>query len=364
MRRPMKIIAEIGVNHDGSVDRARSLIDLSADCGADYAKFQIFQASELATQTAALAAYQETPGQPASQVDMLRTLELGREDFCLLAEHCAARGIAFLATPFDLASAAFLTEELNCREVKVGSGDCDNIVLLIALAATGAKLIVSTGMSTLADVELAVDAVSYGALLHERGERWDPLHPPTPEALREARSRLREDVAQRLTLLHCTSEYPAEHASLNLAAIPVLRSAFGVPVGLSDHSRDHVAAIASVVLGSTVIERHITDDRTARGPDHAASLEGADFAEMVAQIRAAEVALSTGRKSPSAGEVAIRSVARKKIVAAREIAPDEPLTLANLTLKRASAGLEAGRILQVVGRTSGRRLAPDEPVVL
>ena len=359
----MRIIAEIGVNHDGSEARAIELVEACARAGADAAKFQIFSTDALVTRDAGRAAYQADALGAGSQADMLRRLELGPDAFRRIADACGTCGIEFLATPFDPHSARFLIDDLGARTVKVGSGDLDNLPLLIALAMRGVAMIVSTGMSSLGEIEDAVDAVAWGRLMHERGERATDRFPPRDER-RAARGALRGSLADTLTLLHCTSEYPAAHDTLNMTMIPTLGAAFRLPVGFSDHSTDDTAAIMAVCMGATVIERHVTHDRAAEGPDHAASLDPAGLARMVAAVRDAVAALGSGRKVMSGGEAGVRAVARKRVLAARPIRRGETIALADVALKRAASGPAARELEHLIGRPAARDLAPDEPVAV
>ena len=359
----IKIIAEIGVNHDGQLDRALSLIGACAEAGADYAKFQAFRTDDVLSADAERAAYQTDRLGEGTQADMVRALELSPNDFRAVVAECKARGITFLATPFDDASLDLIVDDLGSRTVKIGSGDLDNLPLLVRAAAKGVDMIVSTGMATLGEIEIAVGALCHGRALHEAGRSPSLTSFPSREELLGARERLASP-PDFLTLLHCTSEYPVKHNTLNMGMIGLLRRAFDVRVGFSDHSTDHVAAVMAVALGSKVLERHITYDRAAKGPDHAASLSPEEFAEMVRQVRAAEVAMGPGRKVMSEGERGVRRVARKRIVARRSIAAGERIGLDAIAFKRAREGMEAGQVFDVLDRPAARDLAPDEALVV
>lgn len=360
----MKIIAEIGVNHDGDVARALALVESCKRLGADYAKFQVFDSSKLVTKDAKRAAYQAEALGEGTQQDMLRKLELGNDDFRRIHAHCEKIGIAFLATPFDLDAARFLIDDLGCGTVKVGSGDLDNLPLLLTIASRGVDMIVSTGMSDYDEVTLSVGAIAYGRMMHARGEKFGlESRFPGTEDMRQA---LAAGAPSGLTLLHCTSEYPATHPTLNMRAITAMREMFApIPIGFSDHSTDDVAAIMAVCFGAVMIERHITYDRTAVGPDHAASLDEPAFARMIEAIRTAEAALgfAEGRKVMSSGEKAIRGIARKRLVAGRDLKAGETLTLANTLLKRAPDGIAAGRIGEVLGKELAADASQDTPIV-
>lgn len=327
------IIAEAGVNHDGSAADAHALVDAAADAGADVVKFQTFRAERLVTATAARAAYQvRTTGSDAPQLAMLRALELPHEAHVALAAHARDRGIAFASTAFDCESLDFLAT-LAPPFVKVPSGELTNLPYLRHVATSGRPVLLSTGMATLGDVEAALDALEQAGC---------------------ARS--------LVTLLHCTTEYPAPMASVNLRALATLRSAFGTAVGYSDHTAGIEVPVAAVAVGATVIEKHLTLDRTRPGPDHAASLEPGEFAAMVRAIRNVESALGDGIKRPSDGERANARVARRSIVAARTIRAGERLTADALTTRRPGTGLSPMRWDDVIGRVATRDYAADEAI--
>jgi N-acetylneuraminate synthase len=358
-----KIIAEIGVNHDGDLDRALALVDCCARLGVDYAKFQIFSAAKLVTDSAERADYQVKAVGVGSQRDMLRKLELSEADFRCIHDRCRSVGIKFLATPFDYDAACFLIEDLNCDTVKIGSGDMDNAPLLMAIASRGADMIVSTGMSDEREIEQACKFIAYGRTLHRKGLPFGPTSNYPSQAILDLD--FNHSKAEGLTLLHCTSEYPAAHAALNMQAISAMFSQFSpIPLGFSDHSTDDVAAIMAVTLGAVLIERHLTYDRAAAGPDHAASLDEAGFARMIAAVSLTEAALGQngGRKSLSVGEQAIRRIARKKVVAGRNLKAGEILTLANTTLKRAPRGIAAGQMGTVLGKQLRADVSADTPI--
>jgi N-acetylneuraminate synthase/N,N'-diacetyllegionaminate synthase len=320
------VIAEGGVNHNGDVELAQRLVDAAADAGADAVKFQTFSADALASPEAPQAAYQAERAAAASQVEMLRRLELPADAWATLRDRARERGMAFLSTPFDLASVELLAG-LDVPVFKVGSGDLTNLVLLRAVAAHGRPLLLSTGMATLDEVAAAV------ADLRAHGD------PP-------------------LVLLQCTSAYPADAEEANLAAMATLREAFGVPVGYSDHTLGTSVAIAAAALGAAVIEKHLTLDRAMPGPDHAASLEPADFAEMVRGVREAAAAIGDGVKAPRPGEADAAAVARRSLVAKRRIAAGDVLHAADLDAMRPAGGISPLRLDEVLGRRASRALEP------
>ncbi|MEO1696065.1 MAG: N-acetylneuraminate synthase [Planctomycetota bacterium] len=348
------LIAEAGVNHNGSPERALELVDVAADCGADAVKFQAFDASELATADAALATYQaENLGADDGQLAMLRTLELGPDAMRAVRDRCAARGIAFLCTAFDLASLD-LVLELGVDLVKTGSGDLTFAPLLHRAARSGLPLVVSTGMATLGDVEDALAVVAHG--LVRDGAPTGFADCEAAYASAEGRAAL----AERVTLLHCVSDYPAPPESVNLAAMDVLRDAFGLRVGFSDHTLGTAVAIAAVGRGATTIEKHFTLDRTLEGPDHAASLEPAELRALVAGCRDAARARGVARKQPQPSERETRERVRRSIVAARDVAAGQALGPDDLACKRPAGGVSPMRFWDVAGTPAPRDLRRDE----
>ena len=357
----MIIIAEAGVNHNGNPDLALELVRASASAGADIVKFQTFKTDRLVTREANQANYQKRNlGAPEgqSQSDMLRKLELGYDVFFEIKKECVRNGIRFLSTPFDIESALFLIDELGEDLLKVGSGDFDNLPLLIAVARRGAKVILSTGMTTLGDIEISLGALAFGYLAGAESK-------PSLQAFQAAYAdpEARRVLKEKVTVLHCTTEYPAPPESLNINTIPVMARAFGLDVGFSDHSEGFEAAIAARVLGATVLEKHITLDRSMVGPDHKASMEPAEFAAMVRQIRNLDVALGDGIKRMMAAESANKAIARKSPVAARPIAAGELFSEDNLTLKRTRGGVSATHYYDLIGRASPRSFDADEVIL-
>lgn len=328
------IIAEAGVNHDGDFDKARTLVRVAAEAGADIVKFQTFSADTLVTASAPKAAYQRrTTDSNESQHAMLKRLELPQKEHYALKAYAEECGLVFLSTPFDTASAAFLID-LGLDVIKIGSGDMTNAPLLLEIARSGVKLILSTGMANMSEIEDALGVLAFGYTT--------PHQQPSRKAFTKAWA---DPVAfavlrEKVTLLHCTTEYPCPPEDANLAVMATLRKAFGLPVGFSDHCEGAAVSIAAATLGATVIEKHITLDRTAPGPDHAASMEPNPFAEMIAAIRTVEKAMGDGRKVPRASEIKNIDVARKSLVAARDIQAGQVLSNNDLTVKRPGNGLE------------------------
>jgi N-acetylneuraminate synthase len=353
-----RIIAEAGVNHNGSRDRAIALVEAAARTGADVVKFQSFRADKLATARAAKADYQKaTTGSGQSQLDMLRALELSPDDECVIAQTCARLSITYMSTPFDLESATHLVERVGVSTIKVGSGDLTNAPFLLHLAHFGLPIILSTGMSALDEVEAALAVIAFGFTrprsdLPDSSDLLSALREPATWAI----------LRDKVTLLHCTTEYPATPVSVNLRAMATMREAFGLPVGLSDHTRGIHIPVAAVALGARVIEKHFTLDRTLPGPDHRASLEPDELTAMVAQIRDVEAALGDGRKVPAAEELANRPIARRSLVALAPVRRGERFSEANLGVKRPGSGLPPLRYWDYLGKPANRDYAADEAI--
>jgi N-acetylneuraminate synthase/N,N'-diacetyllegionaminate synthase len=327
---PVFVIAEAGVNHNGDPALAHQLIEVAAAAGADAVKFQTFRSEALVSRHAPKAPYQvETTGGAESQLEMLRRLELSRETFVALAEACRRRGVLFLSSPFDTASADDL-EALGVVAFKTGSGELTNLPLLDHLAAKGRPIIVSTGMATMDEVETAVTTV------RRRG---------TP-----------------LALLHCVSAYPAPPEETNLRAMDSLRERFACPVGFSDHTPGITVAVAAIARGASILEKHFTVDRSLPGPDHRASLDPRELTALVAAVRQVEAALGDGQKRPTPAELPTRTVARKSLVAARALRRGEALTAAAVTVKRPGTGIPPGDLPQALGRRLRRDLDVDEVI--
>lgn len=345
------VIAEAGVNHNGDLGRALALVDAAAEAGAQAVKFQTFRAADLVTADAPRAAYQSRNiGGEESQLAMLERLELGRDAHFRLRERCRQRGIAFLSTPFDPGSLAFLTETMGCPAVKFSSGDLTNGPLLYQAASRGVQVILSTGMATLADVAEALGVLACGYLGRS------PRRPELGRALDEGHAAL----ADKVCLLHCTTEYPAPLAEVNLHAMGTLRQTFALPVGYSDHTEGIAVTLAAVALGAAVIEKHITLDRTLPGPDHRASLEPAELAALVRGVAEVAQALGTAEKAPTASERGNMAVARKSLVVLAPIQTGEMFTTANLGVKRPGTGRSPMEWWDVLGQAATRDYAAGD----
>ena len=330
------IIAEAGVNHNGNIETAKKLVVTARECGADIIKFQTFDVNSLVSKYAVMADYQKKnlgmeDSDEALQKGMLSKLALTFQDFRMLADYCSESGIRFLSTPFDIKSIHFLDEIQAIW--KIPSGEINNYPYLVEIARTGKDIILSTGMSRMEEVD-------------------------------EALKVLRENGAGKITLLHCTTNYPTPMEEVNLKAMLTLKEHCGCPVGYSDHTRGIEVAIAAAALGAEVIEKHFTLDRNMAGPDHKASLEPGELKAMVQAIRNIEIAVGDGRKEPSGSETANIAVVRKSIVAAREIREGELLTEENLTTKRPGNGINPMRWNEILGRKAKRNFLEDELIEL
>ena len=327
------IIAEAGVNHNGSIALAFQLVDEAVNAGADIIKFQTFKSSEVASQFALKAEYQEnsTPVNE-TQRDMLKKLELSYDAFRELQVYCQKKGIEFLSTPFDLESMAFLSE-LNMKRWKIPSGEITNLPYLVRIAHTKLPIILSTGMSTMEEIELAIKV-------------------------------LKRNECGPITLLHCTTEYPAPIDEINLRAMQTLGKHFNMPYGYSDHSLGTVVPIAAAALGACVIEKHFTLDKSMDGPDHKASLDPEELKEMIASIRTVESSLGDGIKQPTPSEMKNRVAARKSIIAKYPIREGAVLTIDNLAVKRPGNGISPMLWEEVVGTIATRDFDEDEMIEL
>ena len=329
------IIAEAGVNHNGSDDLAFSLVDAAHQAGADIVKFQTFKAKNLVTEDAQQAEYQITnSGQKESQYSMLKRLELSYETHHKLFKYCNDLGIEFLSTAFDSESLSFLVDDLGITRLKLPSGEITNAPLVLEHARTGCDLIVSTGMATLSEIEQVLSVIAFGYI--------NPEGNPTEEALQAAyfSEQGKQLLKEKVTLLHCTTEYPAPFNDINLNAMDTMKDAFKLEVGYSDHSAGIVVPIAAVAKGAVLIEKHFTVDKALPGPDHKASLDPDELKEMVDGIRIVEQILGDGIKGPRPSEVKNKAVARKSLVAAQAIKKGDVLTAENMTVKRPGGGIE------------------------
>lgn len=327
------IIAEAGVNHNGLDRLAMEMVQVAADCGADAIKFQTFSADKLARRGAAKAAYQAVATGAGDQHAMLKSLEMSVELHRALFAECERVGIEFMSTPFDEEAASFLIG-LGMKWIKIASGEITNHPLLAFLASHGLPIILSTGMADMDEIKIAIAII-------ESAQAAVPVRPPGPA----------------LTILHCTSNYPAAYTDVNLRAMQTIADETGLAVGYSDHTLGIAVATAAAALGAQVIEKHFTLDRDLVGPDHKASLIPDDLRAMVEQIRAVEAAMGSPVKAPTASELPIRALVRRSVTAAQDIAAGTMVTENVLTLLRPGDGIPPSAMNSVLGRVAARAIS-------
>lgn len=333
MNEKCLIIAEAGVNHNGRLDLALQLCDAAKNAEADVVKFQTWKTENLLTRNVKQAEYQtQNTGKQESQFDMLKRLELSYDDFYKIKHHCDDIGIIFASTADDPESLDFLVD-LGIPFIKIGSGDIGNVSFLRYMGSKGLPIILSSGMSTIADVDISINA-------------------------------LKEGGATDITVLHCTTNYPCPHEDVNLNAMITLRDAFHIPVGYSDHTIGNEVAISAVSLGAKVIEKHFTLDCHMEGPDHAASTNPQDFLQMVRAIRVVETCLGTGIKKPTLKEKEISKVVTKRIVAKKAIMKGEPFSYENICVKRNDKGALACYWDMIIGKSADKQYDIDESIYL
>lgn len=328
------VIAEAGVNHNGDPEMALQLIDAAAAAGADYVKFQTFRADHIATASAPKAGYQQqTTGNTESQLDMIRKLELSEETHLRLVQRCREKNIRFLSTAFDLPSVELL-ERIGIDFYKIPSGELTNLPYLRKIAALGKPVLLSTGMATLQEVRESFDVLVNGGIAKEK-----------------------------ITILQCTTEYPAPPAETNLLAMHTMQQEFGTAVGFSDHTEGITIAVAAVAMGATVIEKHFTLNRNLPGPDHKASLEPGELKAMIDGIRLVEKALGDGIKRPGNAEQKNINIARKSLHLTKNLSAGHVLTATDLLPKRPGNGISPMQIDNVIGKKLLRDVAADEQLL-
>lgn len=326
--RPCYIIAEAGVNHNGDLRIAKKLVKAAAKAGADAVKFQTFSADSIVTKTAQKAAYQKrTSDATETQYEMLKRLELSHDAFVVLSAHAEKCGIEFLSSPFDQKSVDLL-EFIGVRAFKIPSGELTNIPLLEQVGRYKKPVILSTGMADMDEIREGITAINHGG-------------------------------TKEIVLLHCVTSYPAPLESTNLLMIPTLEKAFNLPVGFSDHTQGIIAALLARALGACIIEKHFTLDRKLSGPDHTASLEPAELANLIRQVRLAESALGNGVKHVRKTEAAIRKIARKSLVAATTIPEGTRITQDMIAMKRPGTGIETKHLTALIGKLTRNAIRKD-----
>jgi N,N'-diacetyllegionaminate synthase len=331
MKQPVIIIAEAGVNHNGSIELAKQLIDIAAEAGADYVKFQTFKADKIASKKAVKADYQsKTTGAAESQLAMLKKLELSYGDHITLIDYCNKKNISFLSTPFDLDSIELL-KGLNIRLGKIPSGEITNLPYLRAMAAAFDELVLSTGMCDMQEIDDAL------AVLLQAGFSKD-----------------------KITILHCNTEYPTPYPDVNLLAMNTIAEQLHVKVGYSDHTQGIEIPVAATALGACLVEKHFTIDRNMEGPDHKASLEPAELKAMVQAIRHIEQALGNGIKQPSPSEMKNREIARKSLVAATDLPPGHIISISDIAIKRPGNGISPMLVETIIGKQLSKAVPADD----
>ena len=353
----LEIIAEIGVNHNGCMDTAQALIKAAADCGADYAKFQSYQSSRLVSAQLGQAEYQKKNSKrEETQHEMLKRYEINLEDYAILMRCCEENGIKFLSSAFDRNSMRFLVEGLQLNLIKIGSGELNNLPMLLELGQRRVQVILSTGMALLSDIELALACLAFGAVRGRvpRNEAEVLEVYSLPEGY--------QWLSDNVSLLHCTTSYPAPADGTNLRALSMLTSAFGLRVGFSDHTPGASVANAAVATGASIIEKHLTLDKNMPGPDHRASIEPPEFRELVNGCHDVAKAMGCSRKYVQSAELGNKRLVQKRLIAACDIAKNEPFTVDNVATQRRDDGLSASKFLTLLGANARQDIAAGMPL--
>ncbi|WP_448249225.1 N-acetylneuraminate synthase [Thalassotalea agariperforans] len=363
------IIAEAGVNHNGSVEMAFKLVDAAVKSGVDIVKFQTFKSDLLASEDAEQAQYQVTnSGKKESQQAMLKKLELSFDQHLAVKTYCQQQGIEYLSTAFDFDSLDFLVKVMKLTKLKIPSGEITNAPFILAHALTGTELIVSTGMADLSEIEFALSVIAFGLieqLKQNENKQYTPLKPCAERFKQALTSQLGQQLlAEKVSLLHCTTEYPAPLAEVNLNAMDLMATTFSLPVGYSDHTEGLLVSIAAVAKGAHIIEKHFTLDRSLPGPDHQASIEPDELTELVKNIRAIDLALGEKIKMASPSEKKNIAVARKSIFAARTIKQGEVITADDIVVMRPGDGLSAAHYYDVIGNRAIRDFSIGESLAI
>lgn len=349
------IIAEAGVNHNGSLTLAKKLANVAKSAGADAVKFQTFKTENVVTRHARQANYQiQNLGEVSSQFSMLKKLELSFEQFVTLKNYCDELGIEFLSTPFDHESVHFLIDELELSQIKIPSGELTNAPFLHYIATRGKQMILSTGMATIEEIHEALSFIAYGLLKPDEEIALDQVKSlyNTTDA--------KQVLGKHVQLLHCTTQYPAPIESINLNAIKKMKEVFQLPIGLSDHSEGIHIPIAAVAMGARVIEKHFTLDKTMEGPDHIASLNPTELKKMVDQVRDIENSFGNGEKIPTSAELQNVIASRRSLVAKMPIKAGEFFTPHNLTTKRPGYGKSPSLYWNYIGQPASKNYEADQ----
>jgi N-acetylneuraminate synthase len=361
MTADLFVIAEAGVNHNGSLDRALAMVSTAASAGADAIKFQTFSADKLARKDAQLAEYQKTSeADTRSQWDLLKGLELSHSDFLEIKRRCDEAGITFLSTGFDVSELHFLVNELSVPMVKVASGDLTFAPMLFEAGLTGLPIILSTGMANLDEIGKALEFIAVGYGRKAGVLPADVVPVGEVRALAIDHESIKQMLKANVTILHCTTQYPAALDILNMRAMKTIANKFGLRVGYSDHSMGSLASTVAVSLGAAMIEKHFTLDKTLAGPDHAASLDPEELVAFVEDLRNVEVVLGSAEKACQPEEISNRAAVRRSIVATEEITKGETIEASQLECSRPAAGRTSFDFWEVAGTTAGRTYAVGE----
>jgi len=340
------IIAEAGVNHNGSEELAMELVDAAVDAGVDIIKFQTFKVEELVTSEAKQADYQiKNTEKIQSQRSMLKALELSFDSHMRIKVYCESKNIEYLSTAFDSLSLTFLTDSMNLTRLKIPSGEITNAPFILEHALAGCNIILSTGMANLEEIEYALAVLAYGFV--NKVKKSLPNNEDFIQAYQSTEGQ--KHLKEKVTLLHCTTEYPAPFDQVNLKAMATMADAFNLPIGYSDHTSGISVSLAAVAREACVIEKHFTLDRNMQGPDHKASIEPSDLKALVSGIREIEMSLGQAIKAPSACEVKNKAIARKSIIAKKAILKGEELNESNLMIKRPGTGLSPNQYYEILG---------------
>ena len=354
------IIAEAGVNHNGNVKTAMEMIEVAADAGADAVKFQTFQSELVVSKSAPKADYQmQTTGKTESQYEMIKKLELSVDEHRELIAHSKKCGVEFMSTPFDHPSLEMLTGAFGLKTIKIASGEITNYPFLLAAARVAKNVILSTGMSTIDEVRDAIGVLAFGFTGNFTSA---PKNSDFAKAYSSGEGRAA--LEKRVTLLHCTTEYPAPVAEVNLKAMSAMADTFSVPVGYSDHTEGIHVSLAAVARGATVIEKHFTMDKDLPGPDHSASLEPNELRALVSGARDIVLALGDGIKQPTATEKRNLNIVRRSIIATRSIRKGEKFSPDNISCKRPGDGVSANHWYEVLGASSPKDFEADQLIDL
>ena len=352
------IIAEAGVNHNGDFSLAKELVDIAVKSGADAIKFQTFDAKMVMTRTAVKAKYQLNSTKDSNtQYEMVKKLELPLEWHYNLLERCKAKNIKFLSTPFDKNSLDFLADEILLDVLKIPSGEMTNGPFILEFAQKKRNIILSTGMSTISDIKKALSIIAFG-FIHDNASKVEPSEAAFLKAFNSAKGQ--NLLKERVTLLHCTTQYPAPINEVNLNAISEMRNFFDLDIGYSDHTNGILIPIAAAALGATIIEKHFTIDKNMTGPDHKASLDPEELGNMVKSIRLVEKSMGDGKKKPAPSEINNMPVARRSLVALKKINLNEVFTTDNLGIKRPGTGLSPMLYWSYLGQKSKNIYIADE----